>query len=95
MIAFVSSIISVVNNEYPNYAWWALAYTLVVIIGVFVTIASNSVATYHVAIVGYLSAGLVLTTSAVNSLIYVPEAAQEAAGAGFILLSMVEVCIIH
>lgn len=32
------------------------------------------------------------TTSSVNSLIYAPEAAKEAAAAGFILLSMVSVC---
>jgi SHO1 osmosensor len=42
-------------------------------------------------IVGFLAAGLVLTTSAVNSLVYSPRAAFEAAAAGFILLSMVAV----
>ena len=42
-------------------------------------------------IVGYLAAGLVFTTSAVNSLVYSPEGAKEAAAAGFILLSMVAV----
>ena len=42
-------------------------------------------------IVGYLAAGLVMTTSAVNSLIYQPQAQMQAAAAGFILLSMVVV----
>ena len=42
-------------------------------------------------IVGYLAAGLVFTTSAVNSLVYSSDGAKEAAAAGFILLSMVQI----
>lgn len=61
------------------------------IIGVFVVIASNTIQTYHVAVVGFLAAGLVLTTSSVNALVYSPEGAKEAAAAGHILLSMVAV----
>lgn len=40
------------------------------ILGIIVSVASDSVYTYHVAIVGFLAAGLVFTTSSVNSLIY-------------------------
>lgn len=40
---------------------------------------------------GYLAAGLVLTTSSVNGLVYSDNGAKEAAAAGFILLSMVTV----
>lgn len=93
MIAFVSSIIADVQGDYPNYSWWSLAFMLLCIVAVFVTVAMDSVATYHVAIVGLLSAGLVFTTSSVNSLIYYSDAAKEAAAAGFILLSMVSVCV--
>lgn len=64
---------------------------LMCIVAVFVTVATDSVHTYHVALVGLLSAGLVFTTSSVNSLIYYSDAAKEAAAAGFILLSMVSV----
>jgi SHO1 osmosensor len=39
--------------------------------------------------VGYLSTGLVLTTLAVNTLVYADESSSQAAAAGFILLSMV------
>ena len=42
-------------------------------------------------IVGFLGAGLVFTTSSVNSLVYSAVAAFEAAAAGFILLSMIAV----
>lgn len=42
-------------------------------------------------IVGFLSAGLVFTTSSVNSLVYSPVAPFEAAAAGYILLSMITV----
>ena len=64
---------------------------LFVIIGVFVVIASDTIQTYHVAIVGFLSAGLILTTSTVNSLVYSADGADEATAAGHILLSMVNV----
>jgi SHO1 osmosensor len=91
IIAFVSSIIADIGADFPNYAWWSLVYMLGCIGGVFVTVATNSVATYHVAIVGFLAAGLVFTTSAVNSLIYTTNGAMEAGAAGFILLSIVAV----
>jgi SHO1 osmosensor len=42
-------------------------------------------------IVGFLAAGLVFTTSSVNSLVYSPVAPFEAAAAGYILLSMIAV----
>lgn len=58
---------------------------------VFAVVASDSIQTYHVALVGYMGAGLVLTSSSVNSLIYYSEGSRQAAGAGFILLSMVNV----
>ena len=79
------------------------------IIGVTVTVASDSERTYHVAvsyrcspprsgapthvsqITSFLAAGLVFTTSSVNSLVYSSVAAFEAAAAGYILLSMIAV----
>lgn len=91
LIAFVSSIIASIGQEYPNYSWWALAYMFCCIIGITVAVAMDAVYTYHVAIVGFMAAGLVFTTSSVNSLIYWSNPAKEAAAAGFILLSMVSV----
>ena len=88
----MSSILADISFEYPNFAWWSLVYMLGCIVGVFVTVATDSVQTYHVAIVGFMSAGLVFTTSSVNSLIYFAEGSKEAGAAGFILLSMVAVC---
>ena len=41
--------------------------------------------------VAFLAVGLTYTTAIVNELVYKPEGAKEAAGAGFILLSMVMV----
>lgn len=61
------------------------------ITGIFVVIASDTIHTYHVAIVGFLAAGLVLTTSSVNTLVYSSRGTEEAAAAGHILLSMVSV----
>jgi len=90
-IAFIASIVAQVQSPFPNYAWWAVVYMLFCILGIFVVVASDTVHTYHVAIVGFLSAGLVQTTSAVNALVYSPEGAKEAAAAGHILLSMVAI----
>lgn len=64
---------------------------LVCIVFVLVVIASDTTQTYHVAIVGFLSYGLILTTSTVNTFVYSAEAAQEAVAAGHILLSIVSV----
>lgn len=91
LIAFVSSIISDISDDFPNFAWWTLVYMLFCILLVFITVATDTVFTYHVAITGFMAAGLVFTTSSVNSLIYYSEAAKEAGAAGFILLSMVAV----
>jgi len=91
LIAFIGSIISDVRGGFPNYAWWSLVYMFFCIAGVFVTVASASEDSYRIAIVGYLGAGLVFTTSSVNSLVYSPDGAKEAAAAGFILLSMVAI----
>ncbi|EXJ62693.1 SHO1 osmosensor [Cladophialophora yegresii CBS 114405] len=91
LIAFVSSIIADIQDPFPKYAWWTVAYMLCCIIGITIVFATNSTQTYSIAIVGYLAAGLVMTTSAVNSLVYQPEGAMEAAAAGHILLSIVAI----
>jgi len=91
VIAFISSIIADANDSFPNYAWFSLVYMLCCIVGVFVVVASNTSMTYHVAVVGFLGAGIVLTSSAVNSLIYSSNGAKDAAAAGHILLAMVAV----
>ncbi|KAK4561417.1 Transmembrane osmosensor [Recurvomyces mirabilis] len=91
LIAFVSSIIADISQDYPNYSWWALAYTFCVIGGIITAVGFDAVYTYHVAIVGFLAAAMVFTTSAVNSLIYYSSGSKEAAAAGFILLSMVSI----
>ncbi|RMZ78986.1 hypothetical protein DV737_g3615, partial [Chaetothyriales sp. CBS 132003] len=91
IITFVASIIANVQNPYPKYAWWTIAYMLCCIIGIFFVFATDSASHYSLAIVGYLAAGLVMTTSAVNSLVYQSESTDEAAAAGFILLSMINV----
>ncbi|KAF3069031.1 High osmolarity signaling protein SHO1 [Daldinia childiae] len=95
VISFISSIIgqihATVRNPFPAYTWFAVVFMLPLIGGIFVVIASDSIQTYHVAVVGYISVGLIATTSSVTSLVYSSEGAREAAAAGFILLSMVNI----
>lgn len=94
-ITFVACIIGriqqTVDKPFPTFAWWGCIYSLLLIIGVFVVIGSDSIHTYHVAMTGYLAAGIVLVSSGINSLLYSKSGAREAASAGFILLAMVVV----
>jgi SHO1 osmosensor len=90
----VGSAIATAQHPSPafnNYFWFSIAHMFCLIIGIFVVVASETTQTYHVAIVGFLASGLILTSLAVNDLIYTSNGAMEAAAAGFILLSMVNV----
>ncbi|CAG8057121.1 unnamed protein product [Penicillium olsonii] len=90
LIAFISSIIADVQKaKYPNYSWWANCYMFCVITGLVVTFGTDTGHLYGVAIVGYLGCGLVLTSLSANNLIYENQGSMQAAGAGFILLSMI------
>ncbi|KAL2131395.1 hypothetical protein VTI74DRAFT_5151 [Chaetomium olivicolor] len=93
IISFISTIVAHVQVpfDFPLYTYWALVFYLAAIIGIFVVVASDSTQTYHVAVVGYLGCGLVLSTSATNGLIHTSHGAKEAAAAGFILLAMVTI----
>lgn len=83
------------TQGFPTYTWWTVVFYFFLIPGVFVVVASDTIQTYHVALVGYMACGLVLTTSSVNGLVYSTNGAKEAAAAGFILLSMVTVsCLV-
>jgi SHO1 osmosensor len=94
-MTFISLVIAQVQvpstRDLPPFAWWAVVYMLFLVIGIFVVVASDAISTYHVAIVGYLAAGLILTSSSVNFLIFSSRGAFQAAAAGFILMSMVQV----
>ncbi|KAI9772699.1 MAG: Transmembrane osmosensor [Geoglossum simile] len=94
LISLVSSIISDTQgprSSIPKFTWWTIVYMFFCIVGVAVVFASDSVNTYHVAVTAYLSAGIVLSSSAVNALVYSSKGAEQAAAAGYILLSMVAV----
>ncbi|OLN96443.1 High osmolarity signaling protein SHO1 [Colletotrichum chlorophyti] len=96
IIAFISSIIATTQvtgntGPFPPFAWWTNVYMFFVIAGVFVVVASDTTQTYHVALTGYLGAALALNSLAIQSLIYSPNGARQAAGAGFILMAMVTI----
>jgi SHO1 osmosensor len=97
LLAFAALIVVFVETKEKdslpsNFVWWSIAYDLFVILGVFTIVASDTIHTYHVALTAYCSAGMALTSIAVNSLIHSSEAAKQASAAGFILLAMLMVC---
>ena len=98
-VTFVTCIVAQVSANptgeggFPAFAWWSVVYSLFLIIGVFVVVASDSIHTYHVAVTGYLAGGMPLTTTSANVLVYSKSGSREACAAGFILLSMVIVSV--
>ena len=64
---------------------------LYLIVGIIAAIVTNTTKCYNMAIVGFLAAGLILTSSSVNSLLYTSNMAKQAAAAGFMVLSIVNV----
>ncbi|KAI2632930.1 hypothetical protein GGS21DRAFT_147750 [Xylaria nigripes] len=98
IVCFISCIVAQVNSDprevdqmFPKFVWWSVVFMLLLIPAVFIVVASDAIQTYHVALVGYMSTGLVLTTTSVNSLLNFSDGARQAAGVGFIFLSIVNV----
>ncbi len=50
LITFIASLIADVRGDFPNFAWWAIAYLFCTIVGVFIVVGSDSTHTYHVAV---------------------------------------------
>lgn len=92
LIVFISSIIGAVNRTLPSFYWFAFILHLGIILGIFVVVASDTVQTYHVAIVGYLACAVVVSSAIVNLQVYSPFPAHQAVAAGYILLLIVTVC---
>ncbi|KHJ34943.1 putative sh3-domain-containing protein [Erysiphe necator] len=94
LVAFVGSVVSTAEKlvpDFPNYSWFALAYMLCCILGIIIVLAQDTAQNYHIAIVGFLACGLVLTTSSTNSLVYSADGAKHTVAAGHIVLSMVNI----
>jgi SHO1 osmosensor len=92
LIAFVSSIIGQASDDaFPKYSWTALILTLGLNVNVVFIVGRNVMQTYHIAVVGYSAAGIVMTTSLVNTLIYSRSGTRVAAGVGFMILAMTEI----
>ncbi|KAG0128999.1 hypothetical protein HOY82DRAFT_488776 [Tuber indicum] len=94
LVGFVSQAIADADKAIPNFpkfAWWSIVYVFFCIIGVIIVILMDSVHKYQLALVGYLSAGMVFTCSAANTLVYTDRGTMQAAGAGHIILSIVQI----
>ena len=65
------------------------------IVGIITVITSDTAESYHVAMVGFYAAGLILTSSSVNDLVYTSDSAKQIAAAGFLSLSIINVQMSH
>ena len=52
LIAFIASIIADIEEPYPKYAWWTLAYMLCCVIGITIVFACDSANHYSIAVSG-------------------------------------------
>lgn len=50
LITFVASLIADIRGDFPNFAWWVIAYMFCVVVGVFIVVGSDSTHTYHVSV---------------------------------------------
>ncbi|KAK9370907.1 hypothetical protein V1509DRAFT_559734 [Lipomyces kononenkoae] len=90
-IALAASIAADVDGPYPQFSWWGIAYQFLVICSIVYVIGANAIEPYRVAVVGFTAAALVYTTNSTNNLVYTGRAADGAAAAGNILLSIINV----
>lgn len=92
LVAFFSSIVANANNHnFSHFAWWALMFQLCVLLGICTAILFDTSQRYRLAICAFLASALSFTTSTANALIYSSSGAQEAAAAGHIFLSIVNI----
>jgi SHO1 osmosensor len=96
VIAFISFIVSAVqevpeDERVNKFGWWSGVYALFLNIIVFVVVASDTIHTYHVAVSSYCAVGLVLSSVAIQNLIYWPIGSRQASAAGFVLLAIIQV----
>ena len=91
-IAFISSIAAdAQDNNFSHFAWWAIIYQLFVIIGVAVQVLFGTIENYKLATCAFLASALSFTTSTCNALIYSGRSSYQAAAAGHIFLSIVNI----
>ncbi|EAS31320.3 high osmolarity signaling protein SHO1 [Coccidioides immitis RS] len=91
LITFISAIISDVRGFFPNIYWWTIAYQLLCILGISYVMATGTSHIYSTAIVGYVASAFAFTTFAVDVMLKDKSGSKEAAGAGFILLSIINI----
>lgn len=79
------------GRTYPPIGWWAVVLVLLITVGVFVIVASDTTQTYHVAITVFQGAALAILSIVIQNILLVDSGAWQAAAAGFILLAIIMV----
>ncbi|KAK9449768.1 uncharacterized protein V1518DRAFT_372822 [Limtongia smithiae] len=92
IIALGASVAADVETTYPQFSWWGIAYQFVLILAVtFVFSTPAGADAYAGAVVGLTATALVYSTNSTNNLVYTGIAAEAAAAAGNILLSIINI----
>ncbi|BFZ65414.1 Transmembrane osmosensor [Saitoella coloradoensis] len=89
LIAFIASIAGDAQSDFPHFAWWVIMYQICVIAAVLCAVITSTIPEYTLALVGLVVTAFSWTCSITNTLIYSDSSAFSAAGAGHLLLSII------
>lgn len=92
VIALVGSILdNAINNEFPTFSWWGLAFQFVVLALATYAILINRIVMYRQAILAMLAVATVYSTNSTNNFVWADSSQAAATAAGQILLSVVNI----
>ncbi|ODV89096.1 hypothetical protein CANCADRAFT_28524 [Tortispora caseinolytica NRRL Y-17796] len=91
IIAFAGSCAADANGSFAGMNWWRLVYQLLLMIGLSYILGTyEGTGPYHLFTVASLTVGFIYMTASTDSVIYRGTSAYNAAAAGFILLSILD-----
>ena len=91
IIALAGSISTAVNESFPRFTWWGLAFEITLIILLTLFYCFNLIDNYRKFLSSAFAIAFVYSTNSTNNLVYGDGSTLAAASAGVILLSMINI----